>query len=757
MNKFWGPILTAALLVCVNSQAAIVTLENTDLQLQIDSTSGRIRKLANAKLKQSLVDESSNALWLLEFTDGVAPVSASAGEVVVQEMGKNHSAAKLVWRNLKIQKAPDLSVEVTVALNSHSAQSKWDIVVRNLGELRLNKVHFPRLQNISTHEAEHLAVPVWMGQVTANPRALLNSDGKPKQLSYDYPGHTSMQCLSWYPTNGAGLYFSCDDTNAFRKIFTFSGDGTNGAAFSVVHLPENEKESAKTYAPPYSTIVGTFKGDWFTAAEMYRSWATNQYWAYESPLNKKFISPWVTENALWVWNRGASEQVIDPAIALKQELGLPVSVFWHWWHGCSYDTGFPEYLPPREGEQKFKAAIERAHKNDVHAIVYMNQRLWGMTTESWTNQNAEQFAVKGSDGKVHPEVYNSFTKAPCASMCMGTEFWRKTYADLAERAFKELHVDGIYMDQACSSLSCYDPSHGHPIGGGKYWMNGFRLLANDIRQRTAPKKGSRIEPVVLAGEGVGESWLPYLDLMLSLQVSKERYSAPDSWEPIPLFQAVYHPYVIQYGNYSSLTMPPYDDLWPKEFAPKEPLKLLDRKFSRQFYLEQARAFAWGQQPTIANFLPEHLNERPEEIAFVLQLAKLRHRALKYLQQGTFLRMPKLSVPEATINFSRLSIYAGQQGGLKTFEKRVPVVVSGAWQAPDGDVALAVANISDQKVPVELDLSAYPIRPNGRIFLTIDNTPREELGSLTDRKLSNFALQLPPRTAALVEFSAAEKK
>ena len=35
---------------------------------------------------------------------------------------------------------------------------------------------------------------------------------------------------------------------------------------------------------------------------------------------------------------------------------MPVSVFWHWWHGCAYDAGFPEYLPPREGTDAFKTA-----------------------------------------------------------------------------------------------------------------------------------------------------------------------------------------------------------------------------------------------------------------------------------------------------------------------------------------------------------------------------------------------------------------
>ena len=123
--------------------------------------------------------------------------------------------------------------------------------------------------------------------------------------------------------------------------------------------------------------------------------------------------------------------------------------------------------------------------------------------------------------------------------------------------------------------------------------------------------------------------------MLSLQVSRERYMAPDGWETIPFFPAVYHPFAVAYGNYSSLTMPPYDDLWPAEFAPAEPLKLLDRKYSRQFCLEQARAFVWGQQPTIANFLPAQLTERTEELDYVMRLARLRSRATKYLLHGRF--------------------------------------------------------------------------------------------------------------------------
>ena len=123
--------------------------------------------------------------------------------------------------------------------------------------------------------------------------------------------------------------------------------------------------------------------------------------------------------------------------------------------------------------------------------------------------------------------------------------------------------------------------------------------------------------------------------MLSLQVSKERSATTeDGWQPIPFFQAVYHPYCILYGNYSSLTVPPYDELWPANFAPAEPLKLLDRKYSQQFLLEQARAFVWGQQPTVANFLPAQLREREEETEYMMQLAKLAQPRAKVSAVGS---------------------------------------------------------------------------------------------------------------------------
>lgn len=731
----------------------LVRVSNQHLQLSFNSTNGQLVEAIDLHSRHNFVGgPSDHGLWQLNLRQQTSAETATASDSSRFAFEKTGSrSVRLTWDRLGRPTAPELRVQVTVELDAEKPISRWRMAVDQLGELKLHDIRFPRFPRIAPQANEYLAAPQWMGQVTGNPRELLDgSEKKGRRLEWDYPGIMSLQCMAFYRSNGPGLLFSCDDTNTFRKSFAFIGNGKGDVQSEIVHLPENNITTAKRFELPYAAIIGTFNGDWFTAADIYRGWATNQWWARESRLAHKKNPTWVPKTALWVWNRGVSENVLQPALALQKELDLPVSAMWHWWHGCAYDVGFPEYLPPREGNESFSKALAQSRKKDINAIVYMNQRLWGMTTKSWVDEGAEKFAVKNAQGKVHPEVYNSFTKSPCASMCMGTPFWREKYATLSEQAYS-LGVSGIYMDQACSSLACYDTAHGHPVGGGKYWMNGFRLLATDIRNRVAAshRTGTR-NAIGLAGEGVGESWLPYLDLMLSLQVSKERYSAPDSWEPIPFFQAVYHPFAIQYGNYSSLTMPPYDELWPKESAPKEPLKLLDRKFSRQFLREQARAFIWGQQPTIANFRPSHLEERSEEIEFVLRLAKLRQRALKYLLHGTFLRAPDLPVPETMIDISRLSIYAGQQGGLSTFQKRVPLVLAATWQATDGDVGIAVVNLADESYTGTLKLDAsHAIAPKSRVYQLTDKS-RKSLGHLADSR--EVHISLPPRGASVIEFN-----
>lgn len=748
-------LVTAVAMIGTSSSQfleAAVVVDNGHMRVAFDSSTGALTEISDVATSHNLITHgpASGGIWNLSMRTNAQDVRISPSDAAEVTCRREADVLRVTWSDFRRVALQDLEVDVSVALEPDSVDSKWNIAVRGLGEHELAEVRFPRIENVAPIEGEHLAVPQWMGMLTSEPRRLLTPpSGHPVRMDWRYPGLMSLQCLAVYGKDTPGLYFACDDPNAFGKNFAVFGETTGSLCLEQTHLLEHNAGRAGHWQMPYQSIVGVLHGDWFTAAERYRTWASQQTCAKQSRLRQGLVPEWLRDCDLWVWNRGRSSEVLEPAVALKKQLGSPVGVFWHWWHGCSYDAGFPEYFPPREGEESFKAAIKAAHEQQVHAILYMNQRLWGMTTQSWKTEGSERFAVKGPDGKVAPEVYNTFTKQPCASMCMGTSFWRNTYSGLAQRGLRELGADGIYMDQACSSLACYDSSHGHPLGGGSYWIEGFRQLAADIRQQTGGN-GAKM----LAGEGCSEAWLPYLDLMLSLEVSRERYTGLDGWEPIPFFHAVYHDKALMYGNYSSLTSPPYDELWPPEKAPKEPLKLLDRKFSRQFALEQARSFVWGQQLTISNFKPEHLKTRTEEIELVVRLAKLRRAATKYLRDGVLLRPPVVTVDDTTIPMSRLSIYAGRaEGGVTAFEKLEPQVLASAWRAPDNSVGIALASTADAPltVPLKLDAAAYDLHGPTQAF-RIDEQGRTELSGLK-RASDGLQVQLPPRGACVIEIKA----
>jgi head-tail adaptor len=710
------------------------------LRIALSPTDGHLESLyAWGERPLAGVATDSVGLWTLDLAPG-KPVSQGVGmgEVSRTATGDRITAAqagRFRWRRtgdaLELQweqfgaRAPTLRVTVTVRMRRDTT-SAWRIRLDGTRGLPVEAVHFPRVTGISKlGPVEELAVPLWMGQRARDPRQrLAGADGKGRRLEWVYPGALSLQAIAFTAPPSGGLYFAADDTLAFRKTFALWGDSDGSAGYDMVHLP-SDPGASDVYAPSYSAIVGAVRGDWFSAAERYRAWGTRQYWARTSRLATGVTPAWIRETGIWVWNRGRSDAVLGPASQLQKDAGLPVSVFWHWWHHGPYDTSFPDYLPPREGEASFAAAVKNAHDAGLHAIVYMNQRLWCVNTPSWKRENAERWAVRERDGSLRTEVYNVFDPLPCATMDISTPFWRDKYAGIADTVMHQYGLDGIYMDQAVLSLVCWSADHGHPVGGGHYWMDGFRLLASDLRRRGATR------PFGFAGEGGGESWMPDLDAFLTLQVSQERYADPASgWEVIPFFQAAYHPFAVTYGTYGSLTWPPYDDLWPVESRPANALTLLDRKYRRQYFMEQARMFVWGMQPTIANFLPEQLAERRAEVDYLERLARLRYGLREFFLNGTMLRPPDVRVPAMDVLLSRVSIYASRRGGASEASTRAPAVFSSAWRAADGRVAIALASISEDSTTVELqlDLARYHLRSGARL-VRHDATGSHPMGTI----------------------------
>ncbi len=728
-----------------------VFIENGKIALGFDKQTGSLSYLKDVSDSYNLLDTNliPASPWEIDFTgpSGVETVTAKNSSRF-RFSKPDPLTLSLKWTKFSDPGMKDLEIVATINLDKEKALSYWKISANNCAGNLIKQVNFPTISGLKDTGGEYLAVPQWMGQIMKNPRnnlAALKSNVK--RYSWAYPG-LSLQCIALYNPDKYGLYAACNDTMAYIKNFSFSLDTLNTLVYRMHNLPSVDS-LCNSYEPPYSAVIGTFKGDWITAAEIYRDWGSQQWWAKESRFKTRVTPDWLENTALWVWNRSKSGNVLIPATDMKKRLGLPVSVFWHWWHGCSYDDEFPEYVPPREGKESFLSAVSAANKEGIRAIVYMNQRLWGTTTESWTKENAAPYALKNPDGKINTHVYNIFSNRPTASMCLGTQFWKDKYASLSDSAVNTYTANGVYMDQACQAMPCYDPSHGHPVGPGNYWVENFGKLSKQIRSKIPQDK-----QLILAGEGCGEAWLPYLDLFLTLDISKERYAGLGPWSTIPFFQAVYHQYSITYGNYSSLLIPPYDELWPKEYAPKKPLDMLSTDFNRQFLMEQARSFVWGMQPTIANYQAFLARDRKEEIDFLLNLARVRNQAVKYLLYGKFMRSPVIELPEEEFGISRLSIYAGKTGNSVTaFRGTFPLLYSGTWQAENMDLGIALASISDKPVKVKFRFKSdeYELPASGKIFI-IDTKGKRELTSYSNKEV-NVDFILNPKDICVLEISS----
>ena len=283
-------------------------------------------------------------------------------------------------------------------------------------------------------------------------------------------------------------------------------------------------------------------------------------------------------------------------------------------------------------------------------------------------------------------------------------------------------------------------------------MDGFTELTDLIRKKTASTNQS-----VLAGEGCCEAWLPMMDVFLTLSVSKERYAGVGSREVIPLYAMVYHKYGVMYGSYSSLIVPPYDELWPKQYAPKDPEALLSEDFNKQFLMEQARTFVWGTTPTIANYRSFLASQRKEEIDYLVDLARVRQKGLKYLLYGDMYRSPELDIPTEEIDVSRLSIYAGKTGNTVTnLKANVPVIYTGTWKADDGNLGIAIASISDD--PYQLNFSAdandYDLPSEGNIYV-IDVEGRRLLSSYLDGQIK-VDTSLPSKGLWILEITPTDE-
>ena len=683
-------------------------IDNGLLRLTFDRANGSLVSMTDLSNGYEYLDTEAEPqrLWYIEpLVKG--DVIPEPTQVKVRKISSRE--VKLSWSD-----SETFSLVARVRLDKEKALSYWSVEMKDYDGAKVKELIFPYLTNVKEFTNEEIALSNWTGRLYKNIRK------NRKSLSQFKQNRPTMQLTAIYGDEPSGLYIATNDKESYGKAFTFDFRD-NLTDYKMVNILDMGADR-NYYKPTYEFILGALHGNWYDAALIYREWALQQEWTKNNRLHSGKMNPWLPETDIWVWNRGRSNNVLTEAADLKDYLGdYNVSVLWHWWHNGPYDDAFPEYLPPREGRESFVKAVAEAKAKGINMTPYMNSIQWGESRKSWKELNIEQYVARKADGSTHAHAYNKFSGNAITPMCMSQEFWHEKYSDLCDTVVNDYGCTGVYMDQACLHYWCYNPNHGHSVGGGNYWVKGYLKLVERVREKTAENNP------ILTGEGSGEDWMAHLDGFLTLEGSRERMSGLSSSSVIPLFNAVYHGYAICFGNFGGFTYPPYDEFWPKEFRAPNTETLLPAKYNTQLRMEQARTFVWGTQPMIVNYHAFARKARPVEMRYIAELVAKRKQYKDYLQYGTMMRAPKLVDDcAAEIDIAQMSTYGYKTKGTNLFphKKVVPMLYSSAWRNEEGNILLAFTNISEDAKELSFVIDPAEMGLNENFTLYIDGVAQE---------------------------------
>lgn len=506
--------------------------------------------------------------------------------------------------------------------------------------------------------------------------------------------------------NGDGVSYYADNRDTrFRRCFNIlrNGDAPGTARISTVWECPRTPSNRTRLEQPWDGILATFRGDWYEAAMIYKPWARAQFWARNAERRRAERPLKSREIGFWFWNRGLAEDVMAPVERFRRDAGVPVALDWYWWHHNPYDSGYPNYWPPREGEDAFGRAVRRMNDAGIRTQVYMNGLTWDRDDPSWEPDGAA-CALVNENGEPKSQAFNVYDRHRLAWMCTEAQPFRDRIARQVGK-LEKAGLPGVYLDMISCGLNpgpCFNPKHRHAPGGVDGYVEGYREWLLSLKAKH-PK-------MEFSSEEVSEGYLDVFDSFISLFASWERVGwlpAYPEGEVVPVFNALYHGLATVFGSYASIDgIPPWDPEWPDadRWTEERDWKAL---FPDQFAIELARTVVWGMQPTVHNFRLSAADDPrlADDYRFMVDTAKFYHANREFLYDGEMLAPGAFLCDRADVKFLCRGIYA-KKGEYRTLVSRgLSTVLHSVWRAPDGRVAAILVNWTDASRDWRLDASS----------------------------------------------------
>ena len=596
---------------------------------------------------------------------------------------------------------PGTKVEVRI-WNLEGQMAMKIAVVLPEGEA-LGRVRFPILGGLPTLSEngadDRLLLPWQNGFVIRDPLHTLldKQEALPfwcgrggRKYENEYPAQYSYQFSAYYAAAG-GLFFGTRDSGAhIMTVGYYLREDALRFDYRITQYPE-DMGRCRRYTSPYPAMLAFFRGDWQDAAALYRPWAVRQPWCGQT-LREKLLPENLTKTDLWRINHTnyafgtRTGEYVETCRLLQERLACRLAVHWYGWNMGRHDYEYPEYINPALADwpDKLTAYNRQLTQAGIVKIPYVNARLWDSHIPAWEEEQAVLSAVKNEEGGLPDEPWNSGTVL--RPMCPAAGPWREKVVEFGEKYVERLSFDGLYLDQVASynATLCFDPSHGHPVGGGTWWGEAYHQMIRQLRSQVG-------DDSILTSESCCEIYGDVFDLFLVLDTTSMSDTSLAGWlysEPVPLFNMLYGAHMLTYGSVCRLS-----DTLP------------------QFEFHLTRNTLWGILPSVEGFSLEEMEEPAAEPYFaVLRSAVVFYQ--EHREDMLYSRIDRVLDPACPA----LPLEWTAPGG-EVRTKSCASVQATRWERPDGSRFITAYNWSDAPVVSRLEETEAFLPPHSFLFLS----------------------------------------
>jgi hypothetical protein len=630
----------------------------------------------------------------------------------------------------------DVNAKVTARCPQDKPLTYWSLEVDNRTKMWIGHIQFPVVEvpfdsNPTEDNSSHilsslydgvLLGPVgptmvagsWRGSRRNTPETWRNAN---------YPRECTIQMMAYYNQKG-GLYIACEDPAGLPKLVAPLLE-QNGVTMGMGHYPGTQGPG-KTKIP-YEVVLGTFQGDWYAAASIYRDWAEKQPFCAQKISERSNYPEWLQNPVVGVTFPMRGQGDWDPPAAINQDYtpatnALPyldklskafnaplMPIVFNWEHSGPWVQ--PEAFPPVGGAPKMKEFMKKAKAKGWHPVLYGDGVNWVVAQRNTGYDGMPYFKSHGGDSAIVRRWNGS--NGPSVgwrslyNTCIATDASRRMILGVT-KGMAELGADVIQQfDQGVGAVSCYATNHGHAPVPGPWMTNSFRSFLKEDN-----KVARSFNPdVAVSSEGAPpEIYLQDFDFW-------DARTGGGGELMCPLYSFIYHEYIVGHSGF-------YNNSVNDEALRAAVARAFVAGYFLNFTLRDKGQieFDWNQ------LWVRNIPDQQGILDWARRATELRNGVGK-----DFLIYGRMLPPWSVTNVRKRDFGYGKE----------PLVQSATWKASDGRIGVALANYANSEESPRVTLEG-----SGRKKVTIYNDGKVEIMELDLPTIVD--LKMTARSLCLVE-------